>query len=78
MTACLKILRPEKIQKLEFPASADGNVPIKRVVYKSDSGERHIAGNAMLLPQYAGATRFNLFSGNQTLHEREKSFKVLV
>ncbi|XP_008808902.1 uncharacterized protein LOC103720789 [Phoenix dactylifera] len=73
---CLKILSPEKIRTLEFPASAEDNVPIKRVVYKSDSGEHHIAGNAMLLPQYAGATRFNLFTGNQTLNEREQSFKV--
>ncbi|XP_019705155.1 probable hexosyltransferase MUCI70 isoform X2 [Elaeis guineensis] len=72
--ACLKILSPEKIQKLEFPAGVEGNVPIKRVVYKSDSGEHHIA--ATLWPQYAGTTRFNLFTGNQTLHEREKSFKV--
>lgn len=73
---CLKILSPEKIQELEFPASAEANAPIKRVVYKSDTGEHYISSNAMLLPQHAGATRFNLFTGSQTLHERENSFKV--
>ncbi|EHA8590091.1 DNA-directed RNA polymerase subunit beta [Cocos nucifera] len=73
---CLKMLGPEKLQKLEFPASAEPNVPVKRVVYKSDSGEHLAAGNATLLPQYAGGARFNLFTGNQTLYERGKSFKV--
>ncbi|XP_008797009.1 uncharacterized protein LOC103712303 [Phoenix dactylifera] len=73
---CLKMLSQEKLQKLEFPSSAEPNVPLKRVVYKSDSGEQLAAGNATLLPQYAGGTRLNLFTGIQTLHEREKSFKV--
>lgn len=71
------MLGPEKLQKLEFPPSAEPNVPLKRVVYKSDSVELLAADNATVLPQYAGVSRFNLFTGNQTLHERGKSFKVL-
>lgn len=53
------------------------NLPVKRVVYKSN-GDTSSAINSALSQQYTEATRFNLFTGNQTLHEREESFKVII
>ncbi|KAJ8621036.1 hypothetical protein MRB53_029565 [Persea americana] len=72
---CLKILPPEEIQHLEFPIDVEPNSPVKRVVYKSD-GDKSFASISVLSQQYTEATRFNLFTGNQTLHERKESFKV--
>ncbi|MQL99593.1 hypothetical protein Taro_032321 [Colocasia esculenta] len=73
---CLKILSPEEIQHLEFPGGAETNFPIKKVLYKSDSEASYAGDNDTLSRQYTDYTRFNLFTGNQTLHEREESFKV--
>ncbi|XP_058069162.1 probable hexosyltransferase MUCI70 [Magnolia sinica] len=74
---CLKILPPNEIQRLEFPADVEPDFPVKRVVYKSASEDTsHIGGDGLLLRQYTKATRFNLFTGNQTLEERAESFKV--
>ncbi|XP_073005423.1 probable hexosyltransferase MUCI70 [Typha latifolia] len=67
---CLKILSPEKVVTLEFPATGGSNYSVKRVLYRSDEG------NATQLLQPVEAARFNLFTGYQTLHEREESFKV--
>ncbi|KAK1323082.1 hypothetical protein QJS10_CPA02g00101 [Acorus calamus] len=68
---CLKIVPPEQIQNLEFPEEVRTNDAVKRIVYKSDtSSSNTLSGEDM------GATRFNLFTGPQTLSEREESFKV--
>ncbi|XP_072989316.1 probable hexosyltransferase MUCI70 [Typha latifolia] len=72
---CLKILGPEKLENLEFPASAEPKFSVKRVIYRSDHGEQHNVDNPMHMWD-ANATRFNLFTGYQTLHEREESFKA--
>lgn len=77
LSACLKILPPEEIQHLEFPIDVEPNSPVKRVVYKSD-GNKSFASISVLSQQYTEATRFNLFTGNQTLHERKESFKVII
>lgn len=77
MTDCLKILSPEKLENLEFPVSAESNFPAKRVLYRSDSSDQH-SGEQYTITQNEEATRFNLFTGYQTLHEREESFKVLL
>ncbi|KAK1276960.1 Non-symbiotic hemoglobin 1 [Acorus gramineus] len=68
---CLKIVPPEQIQNLEFPEEVGTKDAVKRIVYKSDtSSSNTLSGEDM------GATRFNLFTGPQTLSEREESFKV--
>ncbi|ONK74595.1 uncharacterized protein A4U43_C03F8110 [Asparagus officinalis] len=72
---CLKLLSPEEIENLEFPISSEPKSPIKKVVYKSDS-DNHRGDNITLSKQSAEATRFNLFTGVQTLQEREESFKA--
>ncbi|KAJ8466828.1 hypothetical protein OPV22_029380 [Ensete ventricosum] len=72
---CLKILSPEKLENLQFPASAESNFPAKRVLYRSDSSDQH-PGEHYTFTQNEEATRFNLFTGYQTLHEREESFKA--
>ncbi|KAJ0963375.1 hypothetical protein J5N97_028497 [Dioscorea zingiberensis] len=74
--ACLPILHPEQIQHLEFPEIAESDFPVKKVVYKSDPFVSQSIGNATMLPAYFDSIRFNLFTGNQTLYEREESFKV--
>ncbi|XP_077233575.1 DNA-directed RNA polymerase subunit beta (DUF616) [Tasmannia lanceolata] len=73
---CLKILPSKEIKYLEFPMDTEPDFPVKRVLYKSDNNAPYRGGDSALLRQYANATRFNLFTGDQTLHEREKSFKV--
>ncbi|XP_074571751.1 putative hexosyltransferase MUCI70 [Curcuma longa] len=72
---CLKILSPEQIENLELPASTEVDFPAKKLLYKVDSGEHHVEGNVTFL-QKNGTGRFNLFTGYQTLDEREQSFKV--
>ncbi|PKA65957.1 hypothetical protein AXF42_Ash010366 [Apostasia shenzhenica] len=72
---CLKMLNPEEIQQLEFPAIAELSSTVKNVIYKSDPGIYAIESNTTFL-SYAGTTRFNLFTGNQTLEEREESVTV--
>ncbi|CAO2171459.1 unnamed protein product [Urochloa humidicola] len=52
---------------------------VKRIIYKSDDDDYdtyHSVANSSYLLQHAEATRFNLFTGFQTLTEREDSFKV--
>ncbi|KAJ0961077.1 hypothetical protein J5N97_000978 [Dioscorea zingiberensis] len=71
---CLAILHPEEIQHLEFPKTAEPEFSVKEVVYKSDM--RTYLSNDTIVSQYSEATRFNLFTGEQTLVEREESFKV--
>ncbi|WOL16422.1 hypothetical protein Cni_G25209 [Canna indica] len=72
---CLKILSWEKIGDLEFPVSAEHDFPAKKVIYITDIGGQHVEGNDTSM-QHGDATRFNLFTGYQTLSEREESFKV--
>ncbi|KAJ6812020.1 uncharacterized protein M6B38_152255 [Iris pallida] len=73
---CFKTLPPEEILNLEFPERENTNFSIRRVVYKSDLGNYHIGDNATLISQQTEYARFNLFTGNQTLQEREESFKA--
>ncbi|KAM7517132.1 hypothetical protein LguiA_006715 [Lonicera macranthoides] len=71
-TRCLKLLPPEELQHLEIPMEKEYNNPIKKVVYLS---ENEIPDVTLSL-QHMEASRFNLFTGNQTLAQREQSFKV--
>ncbi|XP_062212533.1 probable hexosyltransferase MUCI70 [Phragmites australis] len=69
--SCLKILDPEKLQSLELPGTPETNKPIKEVVYRSSLP--HIEDDISL---HTENSRFNSFTGYQTLTEREESFKI--
>ncbi|XP_043713697.1 probable hexosyltransferase MUCI70 [Telopea speciosissima] len=73
---CLKLLPSEQLQHLDIPSGEEPTLPVKRLVYKSDIDSSYVGGNATVLQKHTEATRFNLFTGYQTLHEREQSFKV--
>jgi hypothetical protein len=67
----LKLLDPEKLQNLELPEIPETNMSIKEVVYRSSL--HHIEDD---IPSHTESSRFNSFTGYQTLTEREESFKV--
>lgn len=69
---CLKLLSPEELLHLDIPKEKESSCPIKKVVYLSESDTNHVT----LSQQDMEVTRFNLFTGNQTLEQREQSFKV--
>jgi len=71
LTACLKLLDPEKLQNLELPEIPEANTSIKEVVYRSSM--HHIEDDIL---SHTESSRFNSFTGYQTLTEREESFKV--
>lgn len=75
---CLKLLPPEEIERLDIPLRDDFSSPVKNVVYLSDNGVHKVAGNVTISQQITGTngTRFNLFTGDQTFQQREKSFEV--
>ncbi|GFY86129.1 DNA-directed RNA polymerase subunit beta [Actinidia rufa] len=73
---CLKLLPPEELQHLDIPTDKEPSNPVKRMAYISENDTPYIEGNITLSQQHMEATRFNLFTGNQTLEQREKSFKV--
>ncbi|KAL4584381.1 hypothetical protein LXL04_008981 [Taraxacum kok-saghyz] len=67
---CLKLLPPEELQHLDFPLNKDPSDPIKKLIYISESATKP------QVQQEMGATRFNQFTGYQTLNQRDQSFKV--
>ncbi|XP_028783163.1 uncharacterized protein LOC114739279 [Neltuma alba] len=73
---CLKLLPPEELEHLDIPAGKESRGPVKKVLYISESDTSFAGGNTALSQQHPEVTRFNLFTGNQTLHERESSFEV--
>ena len=77
ISGCLKLLPPEELQHLDIPTDKEPTNPVKRVAYTSENDTPYIEGNITLSQQHMEATRFNLFTGNQTLEQREKSFKVI-
>ncbi|CAH9075411.1 unnamed protein product [Cuscuta epithymum] len=70
---CLKLLSPEKLEQLDFPIENSHIEPIKSVVYLSDANK---GGDLALLQQFSNSSRFNLFTGGQSLKQRDESFKV--
>ncbi|XP_026400170.1 uncharacterized protein LOC113296026 isoform X2 [Papaver somniferum] len=70
--ACLELLPPEALEHLDIPVHGHASSQVKKVIYKSDPD----AGNTTVFQRNTDATRYNLFTGNQTLYEREQSFKV--
>ncbi|KAG0500725.1 hypothetical protein HPP92_000797 [Vanilla planifolia] len=73
---CLKMLKPEELHNLDFPEYAVQNSPVKSLMYKSYSGQYASNSNSTMLSYQNGTTRFNLFTGYQTLEEREDSYNV--
>ncbi|KAF6155782.1 hypothetical protein GIB67_007429 [Kingdonia uniflora] len=73
---CLKLQPPEALEHLDIPAVKEPYFPVNRVIYKSDDDTNNIEGDATIFERNGEATRFNLFTGNQTIREREQSFKV--
>ncbi|XVF36178.1 hypothetical protein REPUB_Repub19eG0035600 [Reevesia pubescens] len=74
---CLKLLPAEDLEHLDIPVDEESSSsPVGRLVYMSDHGMPFDGVNSTFSWHRTNATRFNLFTGNQTLDEREKSFKV--
>jgi hypothetical protein len=73
LTACLKFLNPRELQNLELPETPAVNRLIKEVVYRSS--QTYIKDD---ISSHTENSRFNSFTGYQTLPEREESFKVSV
>ncbi|KAJ0087469.1 hypothetical protein Patl1_09076 [Pistacia atlantica] len=73
---CLKLLPPDQLEHLDLPVNEKSRSHVKKVVYFSENDILDLGGNNTLSRQQSKGTRFNLFTGNQTFDEREKSFKV--
>ncbi|GMY28490.1 probable hexosyltransferase MUCI70 [Fagus crenata] len=73
---CLKLLPPEELEHLDIPVGEGSNSPVNQVLYMSESDTLVSEGSNILSRQSTETTRFNSFTGNQTLDQREKSFKV--
>ncbi|KAH6756552.1 DNA-directed RNA polymerase subunit beta [Perilla frutescens var. hirtella] len=73
---CLKLLPPEELELLEIPNLMDSGSPLKELVYATETGGASKDGTFNLSAVYLEGARFNLFTGNQTLEQREQEFKV--
>ncbi|KAL6527414.1 hypothetical protein OROGR_016504 [Orobanche gracilis] len=73
---CLKLLPPEELELLEIPDGEDSKIPLKDLVYAMETDRASEEGKFNLSTVYLEGERFNLFTGNQTLEDREQSFKV--
>ncbi|KAF7851841.1 hypothetical protein BT93_L2003 [Corymbia citriodora subsp. variegata] len=72
---CLKLLPLEELQQLDIPVAEASSSPLKNVIYLSESSPSD-REHASFSRQQAAQMRFNLFTGNQTLDQREESFQV--
>ncbi|POO03194.1 hypothetical protein TorRG33x02_012550 [Trema orientale] len=72
---CLKLLPQEELEHLDIPSSKGSTSPVSKVLYISENDTPFLGRNIVLSGQSTNATRFNLFTGNQTLDQRENSFK---
>ncbi|KAF3446259.1 hypothetical protein FNV43_RR11438 [Rhamnella rubrinervis] len=73
---CLKLLPPEELEHLDIPQRKESTSPVNKVVYISENDSPFLRGTTTQSGQHTEATRFNLFTGNQTLDQRDTSFKV--
>jgi len=74
----LKLLPPEDIEHLEFPSEQASDSPVRSVLYAVLESRQEVGGNATTSKQLEMESQnFNLFTGNQTLQERQESFKVI-
>ncbi|KAK3149216.1 hypothetical protein QOZ80_3AG0214460 [Eleusine coracana subsp. coracana] len=69
--SCLKFLNPRELQNLELPGTSVANMLIKEVMYRSCLSD--IEDD---ISSHTENSRFNPFTGYQTVTEREESFKI--
>ncbi|KAL2341327.1 hypothetical protein Fmac_009267 [Flemingia macrophylla] len=73
---CLKLLPPEKLEHLDISVVEESSsFPVGEVLYMSENDESFVGGNVTLFQLRTEDTRFNLFTGNQTFEQRDKSFE---
>lgn len=77
MAGCLKLLPPEDLELLEIPDPEDSRTPLKELVYATETNGASKEGKFNLSMVYLEGSRFNLFTGNQTLEQRDQDFKVV-
>lgn len=77
VSGCLKILPPEEIQFLNIPNTKETSGPIKKVVYISENNAFSESITEGAISQRNEVTRFNLFTGNQTFDQKDRSFEVM-
>ncbi|KAJ7958078.1 Protein of unknown function (DUF616) [Quillaja saponaria] len=73
---CLKLIPPEELEHLGIPVDEDSSGPVNKVSYILESETPSVGGKSALSQQHTELTRFNLFTGNQTLDQRDNSFKI--
>lgn len=74
----MKILPLEELENLDLPSSKESTSPVNIVKYIADNDTEFLgANNDVRFGQSTQVTRFNLFTGNQTLDQRANSFKVI-
>ncbi|KAI4336922.1 hypothetical protein L6164_015393 [Bauhinia variegata] len=73
---CLELLPPDELEHLDIPVAEESSSPVTKVLYISESNTPFLGVNTTFARQHTKDTRFNLFTGNQTLDQRERSFEV--
>ncbi|XP_020970180.1 uncharacterized protein LOC107620336 [Arachis ipaensis] len=68
---CLKLLPVEKLEHLDIHVTEESNGPVNQVLYVSEGESSFVGWNATF-----SLARFNLFTGNQTLEQRDTSFEI--
>ncbi|XP_061996313.1 uncharacterized protein LOC133714248 isoform X2 [Rosa rugosa] len=73
---CLQILPPEELEHLEIPVREAATSPVKKLLYRAENDGPLLGGYNTRSEEHTEATRFNLFTGNQTLDQRREMFQV--
>ncbi|CAO2838965.1 unnamed protein product [Amaranthus hypochondriacus] len=73
---CLPILPVEDLELLDIPVSKGSKGPVKNVIYISEENNPYSGESLTFTHENKEAVRFNLFTGYQSLVQRELSFKV--
>ncbi|XP_057829590.2 probable hexosyltransferase MUCI70 [Cryptomeria japonica] len=73
---CLKLLPLEDIEQLELPFAQTGGSPIRNIAYEVLESTTDGDNSTYLKQSETESQNFNLFTGYQTLQERQESFKV--
>lgn len=69
----MKLLSPEELEKLAFPNQRESTKPLKKVMYIQEDDANNSEGNSAVSQQRLETTRFNLFTGYQTVELRDQS-----
>ena len=76
ISGCLPILPVEDLELLDILVSKGSKGPVKDVIYISEENNPYSGESLTFTHENKEAVRFNLFTGYQSLVQREKSFKV--